>query len=336
MASNLQQFNQLNQEKIILEIIKYRDIHCESPQYIVHWIYPSQILSHNNNNNNNNGNESIYLLNEVGDLIPSPSPLSGLVFEFGEVNLNQYFIKNSKIPIIEKIHILEHIVNGVSFLHKLNIVHFDLKPDNIVRFNTTTHGTRWKIIDFDSCFDLNTTPKPSLIYPINQNNNINNIRLTEEYCPPEVMKVIKNISTNTSTSNQNNNNNNNNNNNSIEINYSMDIWSLGLISVFLLKGSNLWKLLYPQRDFDVSMLFEFNDDLLQRFLNVFEIGDKEKSFIEDCLKLDSKSRLSCEKLLLKTLFKTGPSTKNITQSNEMKEIKDSIDNVRSEMNEGRK
>ena len=71
-------------------------------------------------------------MNEDKDFIPSPSPLHGLVFECGEINLHQYFMNNSKIPIIEKIHILQQIVGAVLFLHKLGIVHFDLKPENIV------------------------------------------------------------------------------------------------------------------------------------------------------------------------------------------------------------
>ena len=296
-----------------------------SHQYIVEWLYHSQILSHDINNNpasnnnslNNYGNESIYLLNEIGDYIPSPSPLNGLVFECGEVNLSQYLTNNSRVPIIEKIHILEHIVSAVSFLHKLNIVHFDLKPENIVRFNTT-HGTRWKLIDFDSSFDLNITPKPSLIGSVNDTDNI---RLTEEYVSPEVMKIFTNSNQIT------------NSNIPVEININMDIWSLGLISVFILKGISLWKLIYPQRDFHVSMLLDFNDDILTRLLNFYQLGEKERSFIEECVKVDPKLRSTCEMLRMKTLFSTGPSTINVNKLNDFQDIKKTINEVRADLNE---
>ena len=80
--------------------MNHRDTLTERPQFIVTWVYPNQILSHNcnsisiNSNNGNNGNECIYFMNEDKDFIPSPSPLHGLVFECGEINLHQYFMNN--------------------------------------------------------------------------------------------------------------------------------------------------------------------------------------------------------------------------------------------------
>jgi len=298
-----------------LEIIKSRDIHGESNQFIVRSLFPSQILSHNNNNNNNPNNESIYLLNEMGDFIPSPSPLNGLVFECGEINLHQYLTKYSKVPILQKVNILEDIVNAVSFLHNLKIIHFDLKPENIVRFNNTNQGTRWKLIDFDSCFDLNINPTPRIIYPVNDEN----IRLTEEYVCPEVMKVIHNIPPY----------------NSIEINDKMDIWSLGLISIFILKGNSLWKLLNPHKDFDISMILEFNDNILQRLLIDLKVGEKERSFIEGSLKIDPNQRLNCNGLKNRSLFETGSSTIGTNNMRRLENIESKVDNVQNSVNEAR-
>lgn len=43
-------------------------------------------------------------------------------------------------------HYMQQILEGVAFMHGQNIVHLDLKPENIVCVDTT--GTSIKIIDF--------------------------------------------------------------------------------------------------------------------------------------------------------------------------------------------
>ena len=50
---------------------------------------------------------------------------------------------------------------------------------------------KWKLIDFDSSFDLNVNPKPKFISPVNGGS----IQLTEEFVSPEIMKVIKKVLT---------------------------------------------------------------------------------------------------------------------------------------------
>ena len=291
IASNPDQLIQLNQEQEIFEIIKTRDLHGESIQFLVNCLNSSQILCHNNNNNNSN-NESIYFLSEGGEIIPSPFPLHGLVFEFGEINLHQYLKDNySRLAVIHKINILEDIVKAVTFLHKLGIVHFDLKPENIVCFSSI-YNMKWKLIDFDSSFDLNTTPKPSIIYPVN------NIRLTEEYVSPEVMRVIKNT---------NNNNNNNNSNIRVEINDKMDIWSVGMIGVILFSNQSLWKLLRPETQFNSSMVSNIKQEEVENILTR-QYGEKIKSFIGDCLKVEGSNRKNGDELLGKSLFRTDSST----------------------------
>lgn len=44
------------------------------------------------------------------------------------------------------VHYMQQILEGVTFMHRQNIVHLDLKPENIVCVDTT--GTFIKIIDF--------------------------------------------------------------------------------------------------------------------------------------------------------------------------------------------
>lgn len=47
---------------------------------------------------------------------------------------------------------MQQILEGMQYVHKQNIVHLDLKPENIICMDTT--GTRIKIIDFGLAREL--------------------------------------------------------------------------------------------------------------------------------------------------------------------------------------
>lgn len=47
---------------------------------------------------------------------------------------------------------MQQILEGMQYVHKQNIIHLDLKPENIVCVDTT--GTRIKIIDFGLATEL--------------------------------------------------------------------------------------------------------------------------------------------------------------------------------------
>ncbi len=88
----------------------------------------------------------------------------------------------------------------------------------------------------------------------------------------------------------------------------MDIWSLGLISVFVLKGQSFWDLYTPFME-ELSTMIDFSENHFNSTrLNVHVGREKEKSFIEDCLRLDQSARWSTSKLLKKSLFSIGQST----------------------------
>lgn len=60
--------------------------------------------------------------------------------------------KGFSLPIIQNIG--SQIIEGLRYIHKLNIIHCDIKPENImVKLNSPTSGFQIKIIDFgSSCF----------------------------------------------------------------------------------------------------------------------------------------------------------------------------------------
>lgn len=52
---------------------------------------------------------------------------------------------------------VQQILDGMLYVHKQNIVHLDLKPENIVCVDTT--GTQIKIIDFGLAAKLGNAPQ---------------------------------------------------------------------------------------------------------------------------------------------------------------------------------
>jgi serine/threonine protein kinase len=220
-------------------------------------------------------------------LIQPATPLCGLVLECGGPNLFQFLqMKSSALDVIHRVHILRDIVSAVEFLHAHEIVHGDLKPDNIVCFASLREGLmRWKLIDLESCYDMQSNPSISLS---------DSFDITPEYFAPELLSMCHSSASASSASASSSS--------SLQVNYTLDIWSLGMVAVYTLKGKTVWKILSPQNSFNLLMVREWNENQLSSLLTNF--GEKEKSFIFDCLK----TRSSCQYLLRKSLFSTNNST----------------------------
>jgi hypothetical protein len=153
-----EELQKLRKEKGILETIRQRDRLGEANRYLVScWLLPSSELL---------DQESIYFLDASGDRISPPRfsgmtmptglRLQGIVLESGGCNLQEYLKLEensySSVPVTQRLQILSEIVAAVSFLHKMGIVHFDLKPENVVNFICgPSQRTRWKLIDLDEC-----------------------------------------------------------------------------------------------------------------------------------------------------------------------------------------
>jgi 5'-AMP-activated protein kinase catalytic alpha subunit len=58
--------------------------------------------------------------------------------------LFDYIVNNAKINENEACHIFQQIISGIEHVHKLNIVHRDMKPENLLIDNQKTI----KIVDF--------------------------------------------------------------------------------------------------------------------------------------------------------------------------------------------
>jgi serine/threonine protein kinase len=87
----------------------------------------------------------------------------------------------------------------------------------------------------------------------------------------------------------------------------LDIWSLGLVAVFLFSNHSLWEALHPTRPFQRSMVSGVTQPEIQLLLTR-SFGHKEKSFLEACLQVMSADRKPASELLAKSLFSTDNST----------------------------
>jgi len=287
----------------VLQLIRDRDHQDERGDHIVRCLLP-ELLRHEE--------EGIYFLTDSGEVVPQTSRMCGLVLESGGRTLREH-LKDSQysLEMIQSVHILEDIVRAVSFLHRMQVVHFDLKPDNIVSFAHGHQQTRWKLIDFDASYDEISNPRP-VITSLNVE-----CRLTEEFISPEVMRVFGDRTSSVS----------------LEISSKVDIWSLGMVAVLLFAGRSLWSLLYRNRSFNASMLLNLTQSDIQTIL-AGVVGMKEKAFVEACLQVNPSQRSSAADLLKRSLFTTLTSTvqaqslRNVTASLEQK-----MDNLHSLMNQ---
>jgi len=89
--------------------------------------------------------------------------------------------------------------------------------------------------------------------------------------------------------------------------------------VFVLKGQSLWDL-YPSfnlntrigvgrsSNVDLSPIIDFSEDHFNRTWLSVQCGEKEKSFLVDCFRVDPNNRWSASKLARKSIFSTGQAT----------------------------
>ncbi|XP_073201098.1 death-associated protein kinase 1 isoform X4 [Lepidochelys kempii] len=101
----------------------------------------------------------------------------------------------------EATEFLKQILNGVYYLHSLQIAHFDLKPENIMLLDRNVPKPRIKIIDF------------GLSHKIDFGNEFKNIFGTPEFVAPEIVNYEP-------------------------LGLEADMWSIGVITYILLSGAS--------------------------------------------------------------------------------------------------
>ncbi|XP_041867324.1 death-associated protein kinase 2 [Melanotaenia boesemani] len=156
----------------------------------------------------------------------------------------------------EAIEFLQQILEGLKFMHSINIAHFDLKPENIMLSDRGSPHPNIKLIDF------------GLAYRFHQGEEYRSTSGTPQYIAPEVISCEP-LST------------------------AADMWSIGVITYILLSGSSpfqgetdeetLANIIAMKYEFDAhyfSMTSAMAKDFIQKLLVK---NPEERMTAEDCL-----------------------------------------------------
>lgn len=156
----------------------------------------------------------------------------------------------------EATEFLKQILNGVNYLHSLQIAHFDLKPENIMLLDRNYPKPRIKIIDF------------GLAHKIDTGNEFKNIFGTPEFVAPEIVNYEP-------------------------LGLESDMWSVGVITYILLSGASPFLGETKQETLaNISAVsYEFEDeffsstsDLAKDFIRRLLVKDpKKRMTIDDSL-----------------------------------------------------
>lgn len=176
----------------------------------------------------------------------------------GDINLHQYIKNNQNITVEEQLRIINDVGNGLKEMHERDIIHLDLKPNNIVRIDGV-----WKIVDFGlsffgSCFLEESYSDYNLV--------------TVDYRPPEIKTDGK-------------------------VSPKVDIYSLGLIFLHIAtKGRYLDKVYQPeyseQLDF-IDTIININEHSPRH-----QLGNEFTQLVKSMVSRDPSKRPDIETVLL--------------------------------------
>ncbi|XP_022101402.1 myosin light chain kinase, smooth muscle-like isoform X2 [Acanthaster planci] len=155
----------------------------------------------------------------------------------------------------DAIKFMRQICAGVHYMHQQNILHLDLKPENVMCMDT--HGCRIKLIDFGLARKFDPTKSTKVMFG------------TPEFVAPEVINYE-------------------------QISFATDLWSVGVICYILLSGlspfmgdtdaETLSNVTAAEWDFDDEAFDDISDES-KDFIEKLLIKRKEKrQTVEDCLK----------------------------------------------------
>ena len=197
-----------------------------------------------------------------------------VVMELGDYSLEEYISYRERIKspftVDEVRSILWDIARVVCLLHAQGLAHLDIKPANIMLFNSTF----WKLIDFDGCFNA------SSVVDMMQSD----VAFTPLYCAPEIARSIVDMA------------------DEFRVSRLMDVWSIGQIGAELVymrpileeKFSQLcpnqddtkflkW-LANPDTQLDISAVAEYDGSLFDLLRNHVLIKNvKKRSSLPDIL-----------------------------------------------------
>ncbi|KAL2426449.1 Serine/threonine-protein kinase Chk2 [Exophiala dermatitidis] len=172
--------------------------------------------------------------------------------------------KNGKLLEAEAAVILRQILVAVRFLHDHNIVHRDIKPDNIL-MTSLAAGCRVVLTDFGAARRV-----PA------QRHRMSTVIGTREYAAPEMLQVRREQKQSSSRQGYTR---------------AVDMWAVGCVAVILLTGGMAFT--DPITcNFSEALARNCNLDFLHKSKDWQAIRQRPKDFVEQLLVVDEESRLT--------------------------------------------
>ncbi|KAM5456209.1 putative non-specific serine/threonine protein kinase [Microsporum audouinii] len=172
--------------------------------------------------------------------------------------------KNGKLLDVEAAVIIRQVVIALAYLHNQNVVHRDLKPDNVL-MTSLSNGSRVILTDFGCARYLN--PKKS---------RMASVMGTLEYTAPEMGQGCHRLAKGYTKS--------------------VDLWSLGCLTVVLLTGGS------PFSDpatgkYCGTLAKQCNLDTLEQDNDWQVVGERAKQFVRGLLVLNDEQRMTADEAL---------------------------------------
>ena len=115
----------------------------------------------------------------TGNIAPDDGGHVYLTTELGARNLEVYLREQRKMSEQMKVHMAHKILLAAAFLNAKGLVHMDIKPSNIMEFQSD-RGSTWKLIDLDGCMLLGSQ--------LSVDDGV--ASFTPIYCAPEMCKFL--------------------------------------------------------------------------------------------------------------------------------------------------
>lgn len=159
-------------------------------------------------------------------------------------------IQKYKLKLNEIIFYISEVICAIEYLHSMNIIYMDLKPENIM----IQHDGHIKLIDFG----------------LSSFNNIIEIGGTTEYMSPEVLKCLV-YETNTNT-----------------INEMSDIWCIGIL-LFELSYNDIHEIIYKKNDIELLKIYKnelwwfkiFDINIIDLLFMILKYNSDERATINE-------------------------------------------------------